>query len=408
MKKNIEELVGEVLLELEIYGLTPSTIYQYKRGFYGPIIKFFNSTNSGNYSKESFEACMEKYENLYASEKIKRHHYQSMKRSLEYIRDYALFGRVDFTRKVDTRKYKPSVEALDIIEGALAATDLKEGFKYSLHVCMRHFFCHIESQGIRVENISKDAIKSFLVSAWNTNRGSMDYIVYSLKVLITHLNVSGISDVRMDLEYFIPKAPPQRIIPAFTMEEIDKILECIDCSTLLGKRNYAIILLASATGLRGIDIINLELEDIGWKTGEISIFQSKTGNPINITVNGQVLNALSDYILHARPRSKSSNVFIRGIAPYTALSGTVTLDKVLDDLCIKAGIEKKGHRSFHSLRRSFATWLASEEVPITTISQMLGHKSIDSDKPYLSFNRNQIAMCAMGFEDIPVKEGVYA
>ena len=99
MKKNIEELVGEVLLELEIYGLTPSTIYQYKRGFYGPIIKFFNSTNSGNYSKESFEACMEKYENLYASEKIKRHHYQSMKRSLEYIRDYALFGRVDFTRK---------------------------------------------------------------------------------------------------------------------------------------------------------------------------------------------------------------------------------------------------------------------------------------------------------------------
>lgn len=150
------------------------------------------------------------------------------------------------------------------------------------------------------------------------------------------------------------------------------------------------------------------MEDIGWKTGEISIFQSKTGNPINITVNGQVLNALSDYILHARPRSKSSNVFIRGIAPYTALSGTVTLDKVLDDLCIKAGIEKKGHRSFHSLRRSFATWLASEEVPITTISQMLGHKSIDSDKPYLSFNRNQIAMCAMGFEDIPVKEGVYA
>ncbi|CCQ95091.1 hypothetical protein CULT_2290006 [[Clostridium] ultunense Esp] len=39
---------------------------------------------------------------------------------------------------------------------------------------------------------------------------------------------------------------------------------------------------------------------------------------------------------------------------------------------------------------------------------MLGHKNIDSDKPYLSFNRNQMSLCAMGFEDIPLKEGVYA
>ncbi len=125
MDKNIEGLVDGVLLELEIYGLTPSTIHQYKRGFYKPIIKFFNSTNLGNYSTETFEACMKKYERLYLSQKIKRHHYQSMKRSLEYIQDYALFGKVDFTRKVDTKKYKPSAEALAIIECALSTTDLK-------------------------------------------------------------------------------------------------------------------------------------------------------------------------------------------------------------------------------------------------------------------------------------------
>lgn len=88
-----------------------------------------------------------------------------MKRSLEYIRDNALLGKVDFTRKVDTRKYKPSAEALEIIECALATTDLKEGFKYRLDVCMRHFFCYIESQGIKNENISVYIVKDFLVSA---------------------------------------------------------------------------------------------------------------------------------------------------------------------------------------------------------------------------------------------------
>ncbi|MBM7615668.1 tyrosine-type recombinase/integrase [Alkaliphilus hydrothermalis] len=292
MNNKIEELVGCVLHELETHGLTQATIYQYKRGLYQPIIKFFNSTNSGNYSTQTFEACMKNYEDQYLSGKIKRHHYLSMKRSLEYIRDYALLGKVDFTRKVDTRKYKPSTEAIAVIECALEATDLKEGFKYSLHVCMRHFFCYIESQSMKVEDISVATIKGFLVSARNTNPGSMDYIIYSLKVLISYLNISRITNIKVDLGYFVPKSPPQKIIPAFTMEEIDKVLKCIDCSTSSGKRDNAIILLACATGLRGIDIVKLKLENINWKAGEISIFQSKTGNLINITVNGQILNAI--------------------------------------------------------------------------------------------------------------------
>lgn len=408
MKQNIVELVDGVLRELEIYGLTQSTIRQYRKGFYRPIIKYFNSFNSGNYSTETFEACMEKYEISYSLGKIKRHHYQSMKRSLEYIRDYVLSGKVDFTRKVNTKIYRPNAKALDIIECTLAATNLKEAFKSRLHVCMRHFFCFIESNGNRAVDISDVVIKDFLVHAAKSNPGSMDYIIYSLKVLVSYLRVAGITDITMELDYFAPKAAPQKIIPSFTMDEIGQILKSIDCSTSAGKRDNAIIRLTCGTGFRGIDIIKLKLEDIDWRTGDISIIQSKTGNPVKVPVNGQVLNAVADYILHARPESKCRNIFLRTNAPYTALNGTAALDGILDSLCMKAGVEKKNYRSFHSLRRSFATWMAGEEVPITTISQMLGHKNIDSDRPYLSFNKSQMTICAMGFEDIPLKGGVYA
>jgi integrase len=329
-----------------------------------------------------------------------------MKRSLEYIRDYASSEKVDFTRKVDTRKYKPSDEALYIIE--LATTNLKEQFKSRLHVCMRHFFCFIELDGKRITDISDAVIKEFLVHAAKSNPGSMDYVIYSLKVLVTYLRAVKITDITMNLDYFVPKAAPKKIIPAFTMEEIGRILKSIDCSTSAGKRDKAIILLACGTGFRGIDIVNLELEDIDWRTGDINIIQSKTGNPLKVPVNGQVLNAVADYILHARPESKFGNIFLRTNAPFTALNGTAALDRILDSLCMKADVEKKDYRSFHSLRRSFATWMTSEEVPLTTISQMLGHRSIDSDRPYLSFNRSQMAMCAMGFEDIPLEGGGYA
>ncbi|MFT5876053.1 MAG: hypothetical protein ACI8WT_005056 [Clostridium sp.] len=38
---------------------------------------------------------------------------------------------------------------------------------------------------------------------------------------------------------------------------------------------------------------------------------------------------------------------------------------------------------------------------------MLGHKNINEDKPYLSYNRTQVAFCAMDFSDVPIRNGIY-
>ncbi|HBW38161.1 tyrosine-type recombinase/integrase [Desulfosporosinus sp. BICA1-9] len=85
-----------------------------------------------------------------------------------------------------------------------------------------------------------------------------------------------------------------------------------------------------------------------------------------------------------------SKYFLRENAPFVGLKGTSTLDGVIENACLNAGVTKKPYRSFHSLRRSFGTWMAKEEVPITTISQMLGHADMDSSKPYLSFDEKQM------------------
>lgn len=73
----------------------------------------------------------------------------------------------------------------------------------------------------------------------------------------------------------------------------------------------------------------------------------------------------------------------------------------------RAGVEKIENRSFHSFRRAFATGLSAEGIPVETISQLLGHRRVESDKPYLSYNRKQVAFCALGFDGIPVKSGLY-
>ena len=165
------------------------------------------------------------------------------------------------------------------------------------------------------------------------------------------------------------------------------------------------ILLAVSTGLRAGDVIQLSLLDVNWELGEISIVQSKTQNPLIVPLNGQVRNALANYILNARPRSDSASIFLHDRAPFTAMSATPT--NMFNRYAEKAGVEKKTGRAFHSLRRSFGTWLAKERVPITTISQLLGHADMDSGKPYLSFDDAQLSECAMGFADIPLTRRIF-
>jgi integrase len=183
---------------------------------------------------------------------------------------------------------------------------------------------------------------------------------------------------------------------------------CVKTETPLGIRDRAILLLAFETGLRAIDIIKLQQSDIDWRNSEVHVMQSKTSDFLNVPLNGTVMNAVADYILKARPESDSSEIFLRSKSPYRAFKTTCALTGVVEKYCALAGVEKKLYRSFHSLRRSFATELSAAGVPLPTISQMLGHKSVDEARPYLSYNRQQTMSCAMGFDGIPISGGVYA
>ena len=59
-----------------------------------------------------------------------------------------------------------------------------------------------------------------------------------------------------------------------------------------------------------------------------------------------------------------------------------------------AGIPAK-HRAFHALRRTFGTRLLKNEVSFELIQQLLGHRDMDSMKPYLSIDEQGLKLCAL-------------
>ena len=117
---------------------------------------------------------------------------------------------------------------------------------------------------------------------------------------------------------------------------------------------------------------------------------------------------MSDYILEERPVSSEPYIFLTSKTPYRKMHESWSLDSMLRKYYKSADIKVKSWQSMHSLRRAFASELSTKDIPLTTISQLLGHQDLDSDKPYLTYNIDKTMQCVISFTEIPLKSPVYS
>jgi site-specific recombinase XerC len=80
--------------------------------------------------------------------------------------------------------------------------------------------------------------------------------------------------IRVDLAAAVPlvaswsmSSIPRAIAP----DQVRRLLAQIDRQTAVGRRDYAILLLLARLGLRSGEVVFLELEDIDWKEGSLSV-----------------------------------------------------------------------------------------------------------------------------------------
>ena len=406
--QKIEDTVADVLDAMRKRGLGDYSIRCINWSVYCPIINWHHEHGVEVCSFELLESLCTHQQKRYEGGEISRKFYRSFVTAAFRIQSYVSTGKVDFSIVKDTKWYKPGKKYQTYVDLILESTGLKEGYQKKLSVPIRHFFCLMENRRKEITQISDKDFLDFIHEAAKNNQNNMDVVIRALKFTADYLNISQLAKIKTDLSLFRPQTPPSRLIQPYAQFEINSALDALDGHSQTPLRDRAIILLAFNSGLRCVDIRNLQLEDINWKAQELRIIQKKTGKPIAAVLNGKTLNAIADYILKERPKCEDNSVFIRAYPPYTGIASTSPLDYMIDKYCRLAGIEKKSYRSFHSLRRAFGTELAEAEVPITSISQMLGHSDMSSDKAYLSFNRRQTALCSADFSEVPISKGIYA
>ena len=373
----------------------------------GGNFKMPRDTQIDHYSPELMNSYKDNLDKRCSAGDICKEYHRFHLRVVRMLSSLAETGAVDFSsRKQQPRKYLVSDDISSLVEKILDNQPISDATKNDLRAPTRHFLWYAEQRGIKPELIDDTTIMSFLVNEVpESNGGSTGRTLRCVKYATEYLKTHGNHSLYRDYTLLKLKNDHRRIIPAYSEDEISGIAQAADTDSIIGKRDLAIILTAYCTGLRGIDIIGIRLSDIDWHNQRVSVMQSKTHTQVVSELNGATLNALADYILEWRPKCNATEVFVTVKAPYRRLSKG--FGSMIDKYCVKASVPKIVFRGFHSIRRSFETVMVSRGVPIETASQMMGHKSITEDKPYITYDKRQVAFVAMDFSDVPISGGYY-
>ncbi|MGY4101720.1 site-specific integrase, partial [Nocardia sp. R16R-3T] len=188
-----------------------------------------------------------------------------------------------------------------------------------------------------------------------------------------------------------------RIPSVWDPGEVARIVAAIDRDNPCGKRDYAIILLITRLGLRGIDVKRLEFADFDWPGNRLLVTQAKTGHEVRLPLLKDVGWAVIDYLRHGRPDCDCPQVFVRHTAPIGAFSDQDHLHQILVKHARAAHVpvsEKRRH-GMHSLRHTLATRLMEAGTPVEQIADILGHQSAESAGVYLKSSLSLLAQCAL-------------
>jgi site-specific recombinase XerD len=242
-------------------------------------------------------------------------------------------------------------------------------------------------------------ITSYLVHYVNGNTKCLKSTLSHLRVLFRYLYLNESN--AEDLSLFVPKSnillKRKHIPTTWTREDVNKILSCVDVANPIGKRDYAMILLVARLGLRVSDIVRLSFENIKWGKNCIHISQYKTNEPLVLPLFEDVGNALIDYIKNGRPPTDESIIFVKHSPPFKKFSEDNHLYGMFNKYLLKSGIvvtPEKNH-GMHSLRHTLANELLHNKTPLPVISEILGHKSLETTMQYLRADTEQLRYCTL-------------
>ena len=358
------------LLQDKAYG--NDTINNYRRKL-SQLERYMIANDIVTYGPSVGQRFLDDYLSTHALSKVNRQYISTVIRRLD---DYCV-DKYQIQRKLEITPLPESyTKFMDAYLQKCRDDGNRESTIIGKRYFLREFYCHLKFLGC---NDLRDADAAIIGKACLIQNNKDGWAV--IRMFLRYLNCAGL--VSHDFSTIIPHFKKAFRLPStYTEDEVNRFEETIDTNSKTGKRDYAMLLLATRLGMRSGDIANLTFSSLDFGNDTISITQKKTSEPLILPMIPAVKTAFADYLKNGRPESGQPYVFLRANAPFEKITASVIRFET-NKYFGKAGIDitDKKHGP-HVFRSSLASSMINHLVSYDVVRKILGHTDPDSVKHY--------------------------
>lgn len=276
------------------------------------------------------------------------------------------------------------------IEDFLGHLKLERGLADNSVAAYRRDLCEFAqvTAGERMDKIDSRAAGAYLKHLTTHGRkpATIARKLSSLKQFFNYLVDSGSLATNPLAALSAPKIAryhPHYLSP----REIEQMIECIDLTSIHGRRDRMVIELLYGSGLRISELIDLNLGDIEFEAGFLRV-TGKGNKQRLVPLGGCAREAIEHYLTIApdRKTETGNNLLLRN--DHGRKFSRVGVWKIVKKAVARAGITKPV--SPHTLRHSFATHLLEGGADLRIVQEMLGHADISTTQIYTTIDRDYI------------------
>lgn len=162
----------------------------------------------------------------------------------------------------------------------------------------------------------------------------------------------------------VHRAPPERF-------EYDELVRLLIAATVRDPRRGWAILASLSLGTRRTEFVSIRAGDIDWDRRVVKLTNTKGRRPREVDMGPWAAEALGELL------KISGGDRLLAIQPST-------FNAWVHQAALDCGFPAGRKQHSHTLRASFASMLADDNVPVHVISRLLGHQSIATTSAYLA------------------------
>jgi integrase/recombinase XerD len=261
----------------------------------------------------------------------------------------------------------------------------------------------LERAGVLVDlrGLAPNIVHDYIIATSKPlTRASRKHLVSGLRSFLRFAHANGLLDHPLvDAVPVILTRKLDRLPQTIPWEDVQKLLAMPNRATLTGKRDYAILRLVAAYGVRIGQAIHLRTRDIDWRQELINFQEQKGCKALSFPILPEVAEALLSYVRERGEAPGMEEVFLTVRGPQRPLGVNNHLGTALRSYYRRAGL-RSTRCGAHPIRHAFATRLMERGTPLKDIADLLGHRSIETTFLYTKVDLERLRRLAAEWPEV--------